>query len=308
MANVKLQSLIRKFKNSSIEEMELTNYSYNLSIDDAELDTAFLFQTAKCDKFIYTIDALEKPNIGNSAPIKIISKLNVKSAENNVKYYIDSDIKGYLHNLYNAELCDEEWVISMYFLSIVNQMFIRNEKIKINSLHLNNISHSTLSAFHHLLYNSSIKHNIEWKWLNVIPYNFEVTTKLKNTLERVLRKDRNKLLHLLDKKCYSTNNINYIINETNLKLSKINMLCVLDADKSIKSYISNAILSIKLMDQNGIIYVKIPNVDTWNTGFINVLLLYALIFVEVYVYEFDICSSSTYLLCKTRRKINNESI
>jgi len=313
MANVKLQSLIRKFKSSLInEENVMTNYSYNLSIGDADLDTSFLFQTSKSDNFLYTIDALEKPPIsGNSIPIKIINKSKI-SMENNVKYYVDSNINGYLHNLYNAELCDEEWIISMYFLSIVNHMFVCNEKIKINSLHINNVTHSTISAFHHVLHNSSIKSNIEWKWLNAIPFNFEVTNnKLKNISEKVsaiCKRYKNRLLYLIDSNQYSTNNINYIINETNIKMSKLNVLCILGSEEAIKSYISNIILAIKLMDQIGILYVKIPNVDKWDTHFINVLLLHSLIFLEVYVYEFDISTSSTYLLCKNKRKINNESI
>jgi len=308
MSNVKLQSLIRKFKNSSInEEKVMTNYSYNLSID-ADLDTSFLFQTSKSDDFIYNIDDLERPIPGcNSIPIKIINK-SKESKENNAKYYADSDVKGYLHNLYNAEICNEEWIISMYFLSIINHMFVCNEKIKINSLHMNNVTHSTISAFHHVLHNSSIKLNIEWQWLNAIPLDFELTNKLKNILERVCAKHKHRLLHLIDSHRYSTNTINYIINETNIKMSKLNVLCVLGSEEPIKSYIANIILSIKLMDQIGILYVKIPNVDKWDTHFINVLLLHSLIFLEVYVYEFDIYSNSTYLLCKNKRKINNESI
>jgi hypothetical protein len=308
MSHVKLQSLIRKFKNSSVEENVIKNYSYNLSID-ADIDTTFLFQTSKSDSFLYKIDVLERPVSGASIPIKIVNKSKELPLESNVKHYVNSDIKGYLHNLFNAELCNEEWIISMYFLSIVNHMFIRNEKIKINSLHMNNLTHSTISAFHHVLHNSSIKSNIEWQWLNVIPNDFNLTNKLKNILERVCRKYKHRLLHLIDSRNYSTNNINYIINETNAKISKINMLCALcDVKSHSKSYIANIILSIKLMDQIGVMYVKIPNVDKWDTRFINILLLHSLIFLEVYVYEFNITTESTYLLCKNRRKINNESI
>jgi hypothetical protein len=313
MSNVKLQSLIRKFKNSSInEENTITNYSYNLSID-ADLDTKFLFQTSKSDEFLYIIDAFEKPiTYSKSIPINIVKKTKKTTKENNVKHYVDSNVKGYLHNLYNAELCNEDWAISMYFLSITNHLFIHNEKIKINSLHLNNLTHSTISAFHHVLYNSSIKSNIEWNWLNAIPYNFELNNMVKNTLEKVCKKYKQKLLHLIDSG-NSTNNINYIINETSLKMSKVNMLCILDdgipnSIQNSKSYIANIVLAIKLMDQVGILYVKIPNVEKWDTRFINILLLYSLIFMEVYVFEFDINTNSTFLLCKNKRKINNESI
>ena len=311
MSNVKLQSLIRKFKNSSLEESNIKNYSYNLSID-ADLDTSFLFQTAKSDDFLYKIDALESPILGDSIPISITNKTREAPPVRNVKRYVncvDSDVKGYLNTLFNSELCNEEWVISMYFLSIFNHIFLRNEKIKINSLHINNLTHSTVSAFHHVLYNSTIKSNIEWQWLNVIPNNFNLTNKLKNILEAVCKKYKPRLLHLIDTQYYSPNNINYIINETNSKISKINVLCALcDIKSHSKSYITNIILSIKLMDQIGILYVKVPNIDKWDTSFINILLLHSLIFTEVYVYEFDISTSSTYLLCKNKRKINNESI
>lgn len=304
MSNIKLQSLLRKFKNTPKEDIK--NYSYNFSIDD-EIDIGFLFQTSKSDNFIYKIDALEKPISNKSIPIKIVNKLKQKS-ENNIKYYIDSNIRGYLHNLYNSELCNEEWIIAMYFLGVVNHLFINNEKIKINSLHINNLTHSSISAFHHVLYNSNIKSNIEWQWLNIIPNNFELTSKLKPVLEKVCKKHKSQLLYLIDSCQYSTNNINYIINETLLKMSKINMLCISGSNHSTKAYIANLALAIKLMDQNGIMYVKVPNVDKWDTSFINILLLHSFIFLEVYVYEFDINSTSTFLLCKTKRKINNESI
>lgn len=272
--NIKFQSLIRKLKNNNEIQKLVSNYTYDITseIFNTDLNTMHMFQS-KGDYDYTIIPVLSQ--ISKSAPITIIHD------------YIG---KGHLYNIYNTELCDENWLIHLYCISNISNNFMTNNKVKVKSLHIN--QWSSLSAFNHFLHNSI---SAEWDWLNIL-----------NSLNKPARSHKSKTLTLIENNLHSVNNINYIINESN-KFTKINFLTC-DTISSINDYITYIILTIKCLDVNGIAFIKIPQIQNWDTQFINVLILYNLIFSEVYIYKFSLITESTFLLCKGKKKINNEII
>ena len=355
-SGIKLQSLIRKLKNNTKEQIDkrkvITDYSFKLNTNDLELDTSSIFQFRLEEQHVYDFEQLSiklNKQYTTSTPIAIPIKSDNQITRSfdqitgsfdpsEVNNYLGVNMrdhsqtghsqKGYLHNIYNAEQADEEWAIFIFCINKIYANFISSDKIKIKSLHVNN-TESILTAFNHFLFNSNIGTSVEWSWLNTISLNpnslSNGSQSPKNSLSKFYKtkkKYKSKMLYLLDKHIYSINNINFIVNETNAKLSKINFLIINEMSSgqlrnnpleninkiNNKSYISYIVLAIKLMELTSLTYIKIPNIKDWDTGFINVLLLYSMIFSEVYVYKFYLTSLSTYLICKNRKKINNESI
>lgn len=327
---IKIQTLLRKFKtnNKSKKQECKIQHSYNLSIDSNELETLYMFSTHSCTKHIYKLtrddtNLVSESGVIRSDPISIrctnyTNKQSVSlpvNTSNNISEYIESNMhKGYLCNVYNAELCDEEWIIFIYSINMIYNTFITNERLKIKSLHINDAPGSVLSALNHFLYNSSIKddYNIEWKWLSTIPLNKPSNSpnsfKVGTLINKAKQKYTFNLLNLIERHIYSINNINFIINETTSKLQKINLLIINTNTNTNMAYLSYAALIIKLMETNSIFYIKIPNITEWDTQFINILLLYSLLYNEIYVFKYNLTTQSTYLLCKNKKKINNDVI
>lgn len=342
-SSFKLQSMLRKFKNTSKENIKKNmQYSYKLSIETNELETMFMFHSATKDSYIYTLDIFNSNILSNEVstipiPYVISQPITIKSSSvpvyspnsnhlNSAYDYMESDIqKGYLCNTYNAELCDEEWIAFVFCMNMIYIDFLSNEKIKIKSLHINRTPGSIMSAMNHVLFNSSIKDSnaIEWSWLSTVAFtkssnssyslhssmspNSPNSFKASNLLRKAKRKYNSQLLFLLEDNMHSVNNINFIVNETINKLNKTNFL-IINTINTNKDHIAHASLIIKLMESGGIFYIKIPNIKEWDTPFINNMLLYSLLFNEVYLYKFHLIGNSTYLLCKYKKKINNETI
>lgn len=367
--DIKFQSLIRKFKNSNkdsnknikLVQNTLTDYSYNISINtdiNISINIVSLFNSNKKNEYAYSLNLLtEDPSIyQRSTPIEIKNRItNSDRLENSlfdsdtssspmsqncdisIKDYINTK-SGYLYNTYNAELCDEEWLIAIFCIIRISNN-LTNKAIK--SLHINKSPGSTLSAFNHFLCNSTntAMGNLEWKWVSTmsdidivcnnsfrnsrnsqnsrnshnsrnsqISHNSFNIKDNKTILQQIRKKYGSNVLMLLDNIIYTVNNINFIINNTYEKLGRLNLLVVNMENSTNKGYIMYATLVIKLLETTSMLYIKIPNVTNWDTCFINILLLYTMLFDEVYVYEFYLTSKSTYLICKNRKKINNESI
>lgn len=310
MSSIKLQSLIRKFKNSTKEQTDknkiIKNFQHDLSLVDA-LSTTYLFQSINTHLHKYTLTE------------EIVTKNTSDFSENIINDYIGN---GYLNNVFNTELCNQTWLINMYMINNIHDNFIVNNNVNIKSLHIADICE--LSAFNHYLLNGALPElvNSEWQWLNIVTNNTNATY----TTKDIQQKYATNLLQLLGNNIYSVNNINYVINEVTNKFSKINFLCNnnvnicsnnidylcnnKDTTSDIHNYlhITNAIFVIKLLDVNGLFLIKIPNKAHWDTAFINSLLLYCLLFNEVYIFNFDLITNVTYLLCKGKKKINNETI
>lgn len=314
-----IQSLLRKFKNLTNERLEsdkiIKNYKYDLSIDMAIDSSLQLGQDYTLDIPIYS------PKLKDFVTEKDTRAWSDIPVEDNLSNFLGN---GYLNNVFNAEECNEEWLINLYMLDTIRYNFITNGNVNIKSLHIGKISH--LSSYHHYIFNGTTPElvNPEWQWLHVIfPYE-------KN--KHLMKKYKNNLLQLLEFNIYSPNNLNYIINEITNKFSKINFLTInysdvndinnsdntsgttYDKDNKLsntdvsKIYVSYGALIIKLLDTNGIVLIKIPNSCDWDTKFINVLLMYCLLFNEIYMFKFDLITNSTYLLCKGKKKIANETM
>ena len=334
------QSLIREFKKTQKEKLRsFSKYANIIYPPDIELSTKFLFQSISSDANIYTLALFETdldsytdtdPDIGNnrtrtrSKPIDIQNpaiKMPDKT-DNSMNNYLGSD--GFIHNTYNAELCDKEWMIFIFSINMFYYAFTC-EKVKIKSLHIN-CSTSVLSAINHFLFNSTVGKsklgNSEWKWLFVnsksnIKSNIQQNSFSGSTCSfsgsscslsgsaKIMKKYQSNILNVIESNISSINNINFIINETSTKLNKINLLVVCKLS-DIKTYIMYAVLIAKLMELNSIFYIKVPNIDNWDTQFVNILLLYSFLFEEIYIYKYNLTDLSTYLICKNRKKINNE--
>lgn len=309
MSTVKLQSLIRKFKSATKEKTEknkiITNYQHDLTVE-LLLDTSYLFSSNNINTHKYTLISATIPDV-----IQIDTSIN-------------DYINIYLNNVYNTELCSETWLINTYMMHNIRHNFIINDNVSIKSLHIADVNE--VSAFNHYILNGALPEliNPEWSWLNISNANAADS----ETNACIKKKYANNMLQLLDTHIHTANNINYIVNEVNDKFYKINFLCntytnvnicdnhdnSLRNDKNIETtlhsnnhlHLTNAALTIKIMESQGICLIQIPNANDWNTSFINVLLLYCLLFSEVYIFTFDLLTRHTYLLCKTKKKINNE--
>jgi hypothetical protein len=300
-SNQHLQSLLRKFKTVSKEHSDknklINSYTHKLNIEDT-LDISLLYQSNN-DIYIYELDFTSEPTEPISwydYPIEDTSDMHITS-------YIDTGddgcLKGYLTNVFNAEICNEAWVINVFMMHKIYANFI-TDIVKINSLHIGDIL--SLSAYNHYLLNSTqpILKNSEYNWTNVSTDKY---SDLEEQRQICKKKYKSQILNLLEPHIHSPNNINYIINETKYKL---NFITVDTIDTDYKSHISYALFIIKLLDMNGIFMVKIPHIK--DTQFGNILLLYSLIFHEVYIFKFDLITQSSYLLCKNKKKISNESV
>jgi hypothetical protein len=299
---------------------------------------------------------------------------NSKRRSHEIEQYIGINSKdGYLHNIYNVENCDDNWLATVYILDSVYHNFIIENKLKIKSLHLKSIDSSNLQAMNHFLYNSNLENvnSVDWSWLatespkysvsySPNEYNTITNTQLKDSHPKdtqsknkralqspnsngkkftkfgslsekiemidlskkvdfstnIKKKYGSRIITLLDDKL-TVNNINMIINETASKLQKINFLISNNfvnrvesraIEYNINSYIMHIALSIKVLETPCILCMNIPDVCKWDTQFINVLLLFSLIFNEVYIYKFQLSSNISYLICKNKKKINAESV
>lgn len=281
--STRFQSLLRKFKNNK-EKFIMKNYSYKININSS---INSLFTTATLNNCIYVLDSLESTGLQNTTN-KYFNQNFLNYTENN----------GYLENVYNAELVNKNWILFIY---VFNEIYPENplQKIQMKVLSIDSINE--LSALNHCLYNSLTidKNLIEMDWIST----FETNDSIKESI--INRKYHNKILHLLDDNIYSLSNINFIINETLNRFKKVNLLIV-SKSNNIRTYLLYAIFSIKLLESDGTMYMVTEQKK--DTRFINILLLYALIFEDIYIYNFNIEIVTSVLICKNKKKIDNEII
>jgi hypothetical protein len=317
-SNIKFGTTMRSFKNKAKEEFNkkkvISGFSVDLSSDNV-LNTADLFKSGSADDFIYdleldsSITSTIAPTIADSknskdsknyaiADSKDYAIADSKDDSDILNYMNDSDIierDGYLQNVYYADSCDEEWLIYMYMINIVYPNFSSSKDIiDLVSLHISIIMHSGMRAIHHFMFNSKLTDlsGCNWRWLNA---HASIGCKL----------NKRNSIQLLNSDISSINNINNIINNVSDRLSKVNFITCSHIGNSQSHYITYAILSIKLLDAAGIMWLRFPDVCNWNSQLINVLYLYSTLFCEVYIYKFNIVEPCVYVLCKGRKKIQN---
>lgn len=217
---------------------------------------------------------------------------------------------GYLKNVYNAELCDNQWLIMIYLINRLYDNFATSEKIKIKSLHLNCLPGSELASIHHLLRNSKVSAacRIEWEWVGTVDahtneVHYDVYRKIK-------RKYRDNLLHLLSTEISDINNINYIVNETLNRLGRIGLICVgneKDSSPTLCDFMAYAVLSIKLLDSGGICHVNIDDPKVWGIDTLSGVIMLGLIFQDMHMYKFDSDGiQHTVLIYRRKKKLSSE--
>ncbi len=309
--NINIQSLIRKFKNSKEKVLcENDYYSYDLSSEDSnDIISKHLFNSKTPNDFMYNIlpNSISS-NFKKSEPISIpnsTKQFNSSYATFDINDYIGTPTSlGYINNVYNAELVNEDWIITIFYLHQIYKNYSSDNEYKIKSLHIN-VDWSVLSAFHHFLHNCI--NSTSWDFVSLIPEN-SVFANIPKVINTIKKKYHNNLITLLlNKEFNDINNINFIINETISKIDKINLF-ISTSVGSIKDYIAFIILVIKTMEPNGSIFIKIPNIYEWDTQMINILIMYQQCFQEVLIYRFNIINKTTFLLCKNKKKINNEHV
>jgi hypothetical protein len=286
MSDIKLQSLIRKLRNEKFKEGEIKSFTYKFEDIDINIDNTYLYQSKFAENFEYSLDSLDIFDTLGASGVSSETP-DTENDKRNINYQV-------LNNVYNMENCDINWLTFMYtFNNIYSHYHIKNN-INIKSLHICNSGE--ISAMERLFYNSNKGLvNVDWNWLYTSDSNVRLDKKYKRNM-----------LKLLTPKIYDINNINYIINDVNKKVSKVNLIVSTVEDFNTKLFITYAIYSIKLLEVKSLLYIRIPNINEWNTQFINCLLLFANIFTEMYVYTFDLEKQVTVLICKDKKKLNNE--
>jgi len=301
-SDIKFESILRNFKNKAKVNLEqkkiITKFSYDIS-SNMIIDTSDLFCNKIADKFIYDFDYdLDFDHDFDNE--KVIDENATKDADIDILNYISQN--GYLYDVYNAELCNEDWLIYMFLFKNIHYNFISSVR-NIDSLHFiklsneidNSYQFAGLSAIHHFLHNSNILNT--WNWIStIIPTN------------KILRnKYKHNYISLLGSNIPTIDNITSIINNAADRLMKINFMTN-DIIGNTEMYVIYACLGIKLLDSIGILFTRFHNSNEWSSQHINILRLYALIFQEVYVYNFNIVEPRTYILCKNKKKIPNVKI
>jgi hypothetical protein len=341
--NIKLQSLIRRYKNGLKEVIDkkkiINDYTYQINIDET-YDSKLLFNKKNKELYDYPLDVLSDLLLD-----KLYNKSdNTSDASNNTMLNDDDDvsifpmemyheysnkecskiyitqnvgknsykINEYIHdkllyNMYNVELCDKYWLINMYFMNRLYNNFSNINDINIKSLYINNTSFCSISSMNHFLKNSKLfsTYKIEWNWLVTIN---QYEEEYQNTQNDILSKYLDKTLMIIKDKIYTIDNINYIINETMNKLGKINLLNIGNVEYEFRNYFSYLILSTKLLETNCILILPLPAIKYWDCNFVNLLLLYTLFFKELYIFKFNLDDSNEilYLICKNKKKSSNE--
>jgi len=346
--HIRFQTLIRKFKNGIKDTIDkkkiIENYTYQLSCDEILSSSDIIYKkkitsdtsescniytlqdlyeyyfidekksdTIKIKHMISTFDPPSdilfsfSPNEQNYMPNMTTANTNNTNTylcEDDYNQYLGED--GILCNIYKCEYCDNDWVVMMYFINRLYPNFAAFNKIKIHSLFINSLPGSSLSAIHHFLYNSKINNvynNIEWEWLGTINNNMTDPYNIKDSIEKNYVKN---ILHIFDNDTDIINNANFIINETLHRLGKLNFIYFDIYSGS--DYIVNALLIIKLLSANSIAYIELKHPKQWTVQDINGILLYVLLFQELYLFQFDKNIQKNILICKNKKRIHTESL
>ncbi len=200
----------------------------------------------------------------------------------------------------------------MYFINRLYANFATHDKIKIKSLHVHSLPGSALSAIHHFLFNSKINisyQNIDWQWAGTInnfvedPHEMSADLKIKYSKNLLNIFDSGGIAH--------TNNLKFVVNETLKRMcSRLNFLCIgASEEENCRSHLANAVLAIKLLEPTCIAYIEVPNPSDWTVHTINGLLLYSLLFQELYLFKFTLTNTCrTILICKNKKKVNTQLI
>ncbi|MGL5936539.1 MAG: hypothetical protein ACRCZI_13075 [Cetobacterium sp.] len=249
-----------------------------------------------------------------------------------------NNINFILKNVYNAEYVDYDWIVTSYYLSYLYNNFINTNRLKIRQLFVHN-ARSSISACHHLFYNSTIsdKFAVDWEWkvIRLNDYKNEeifpmeeysesspslLTNNLRSTSSRILD-TYNNLAQKLNKNIdefYEDNVISlegelFVIKNLNKIIeafeTKINYLMIDNIfDLGIKPHIFYSILILKFVDITSIVYIELPDINLWDTKTFNIILLYCLMFKSVKIYKYNIAAEKIIMVCINKKPNNSEAL
>src|SRR6185369_15084119 len=218
-SDIKFESILRNFKNKAKVNLEqkkiIINFSYDIS-SNMIIDTSDLFCNKIADKFIYDFDYdLDFDHDFDNE--KVIDENATKDADIDILNYISQN--GYLYDVYNAELCNEDWLIYMFLFKNIHYNFISSVR-NIDSLHFiklsneidNSYQFAGLSAIHHFLNSSNVLNT--WNWISTI-----------TPTNKILRnKYKHNYISMLGSNIPTIDNITSIINNAADRLMKINFM------------------------------------------------------------------------------------
>lgn len=293
MKDLRLQQLIKKFKQDRQKECLLEKESVLNSIDvsiNMVLPNSLLF---------------EYDTLSNIDTFVDFTKLKSShKSKTNESYYNN----GILGNLYKIHNCDYNWVLSYMIFNHYYHLFNNC----INCFHIGFGNGGFISGMEYFFANSKSINNVtygskyEINWLG---------TDIKRT--KFSAKHRENIIHGF--KCddlilYSNINHAKIIIENNM--SKINLLTnnVIPNSKKNKILISTAILALTVLSNDGLLLTRILNPEYWSSDFLNYILLFGMIFKNAEICRYPICKKSHikyryYLVCyKKKHTLHNSNI
>jgi hypothetical protein len=208
---------------------------------------------------------------------------------------------GLLNNLYNLTNCDYNWLLSYIVCDHNKSKF--NDDIKTFHIGFGN-GGIVLGMKYYLAncLNKSFNDNIDWLGINKSITEFALDNSenviydmdIGNVLLSDIYYIKNSIENQFDKVDYITNNI-----KPTIKKNKI--------------LINIAVLSVSVLQADGIVLTRIINPEYWGDYFLHYILLFSLLFNSIEIFRFPIYKKKHvryryYLLCKNKKRILYESM
>lgn len=283
MKDIKLIQLIQKFKEKrkgeSIIDIEYIIHGIDISLD-ITIPNSTLFQWNTASEFV-----MHSP------------KGNYKFKTKELFYS-----PGILENLHNIEKCDYNWLLGYIIFSQYYHLFGTN----IKCFHVGFGNGGIISGMQY--YFSNIKNNaikdtqIEWIGIDKKQNKFTECNS-KNIIHGFSCDDV--LLH---------NTISHIKVIINNNFNKVNLITndILPNFKKNKILISIAVLTLSILQPNGVLLTRILSPEYWNDDFINYIILFCMIFKSTEIIRYPVCKKQNvryryYLLCHDKKHILHES-
>lgn len=281
MQNIKLQGLIRQYKENNIIEPDQLLNKIDLCTD-ISIPNTLLFNDY--DNNIFQ-SIQEKNHISSNIENKIITD----------ELYYGNGIIG---NIYNIKNCDYTWLLGYFFIKQYNKFFNKN----INCFIIGDKNNSFVNG---MRYYSSIPINFK--------YNIDSLRMYLNNCDNETSTDTINGFKDNDLTTYSNlNHCKYMIEK---KFGKINLLFskIKPNEKNNKILVSIAILSVTVLKKNGVLLTSILDPTFWDGVFLHYILLFVMIFDNVQIFRYPICKKKCikyryYLVCHNRKSILHNSI
>jgi hypothetical protein len=272
------------------------------------------------DSITYTKCHLQQQNCDNS----------------NLKCYFGNN--GLLHNMYQAELCDIQWLAGFYIMNFIYQIIYKIKDIsifnnilndKINIFTVGNNIGSLLSGIHHFYFNSvftpidididadnaETKCKEKFNWCSIIPDYNNLKTRIDKKFYSLYSSNLIDCCH--NNELTKSENILFIKQKISEKYDKLHIL-INDTwyleyqNKNYNSLLSTLTL-IETLDDDGILIIQMPYIYFSSDDIIekDIILLISMIFKTTRIIKFPVPLSSgtsfqLYIVAVGKKKIYND--